>query len=110
MPANKLENIERHLIKVNRFLQDKFQTKEAFETYLRDHADIDKNGNISVDEMKAMINDTCSQEVTQRRLTKKDLEGFLSSFKYNIHGATDITSIAPLVFEKDANKLTLAIS
>ena len=110
MPANKLENIERHLIKVNRFLQDKFKTKEAFETYLRDHADIDKNGNISVDEMKAMINDTCSQEVTQRRLSKKDLEGFLSSFKYNIHGATDISTIAPLVFEKDANKLTLAIS
>ena len=57
-----------------------------------------------------MINDTCNQEVTQRRLTKKDLEGFLSSFKYNVHGATDITSIAPLVFEKDANKLTLALS
>ena len=57
-----------------------------------------------------MINDTCSQEVTQRRLSKKDLEGFLSSFKYNIHGATDISTIAPLVFEKDANKLTLAIS
>lgn len=57
-----------------------------------------------------MINDTCSQEVIQRRLNKKDLEGFLSSFKYNIHGATDITSIAPLVFEKDANKLMLALS
>ena len=60
VPANKLDNIEKHLIKVNRFLQDKFKTKDAFETYLRDHADIDKNGNISVDEMKMMINDTCS--------------------------------------------------
>lgn len=110
MPANKLENIERHLIKVNRFLQDKFKTKETFETYLRDHADIDKNGNISVEEMKMMINDTCGNELTSRRLSKKDLEGFLSSFKYNVHGATDISSIAPLVFEKDANKLTLALN
>ena len=70
VPANKLDTIERNLIKVNRFLQDKFKTQDAFETYLRDHADTDKNGNISVDEMKAMINDTCSEEVIKRRLTK----------------------------------------
>lgn len=110
VPANKLDQMERQLIKVNRFLQDKFQTKEAFETYLRDHADTDKNGNISVDEMKAMINETCNEEVLKRRLSKRDLEGFLSSFKYNIHGATDVSSIAPLVFENDTNKLTLAIN
>ena len=95
---------------MKRFLQDKFKTQEAFETYLRDKIDIDKNGNISVDEMKAMIADTCTQEVEKRRLTKRDLEGFLSSFKYNTHGATDITSIAPLVFETDTNKLALALS
>jgi len=46
----------------------------------------------------------------KRRLTKRDLEGFLSSFKYNVHGATDIGSIGPLVFEKDANKLALMIA
>lgn len=60
--------------------------------------------------MKNMISETCDEEVTKRRLTKKDLEGFLSSFKYNVHGATDITTIAPLVFERDANKLALALS
>ena len=91
-------------------MQEKFKTKENFETYLREKADTDKNGNISVEEMKAMIADTCTEEVTKRRLTKKDLEGFLSSFKYNIHGATDITTIAPLVFEKDTNKLALALA
>ena len=95
---------------MNRFLQEKFKTKENFETYLRESADTDKNGNINVEEMKAMIADTCSEEVTKRRLTKKDLEGFLSSFKYNVHGATDISTIAPLVFEKDTNKLALAIA
>ena len=91
-------------------MQEKFKTKENFETYLRESADTDKNGNINVEEMKAMIADTCSEEVTKRRLTKKDLEGFLSSFKYNVHGATDISTIAPLVFEKDTNKLALAIA
>lgn len=57
-----------------------------------------------------MIADTCTEEVTKRRLTKHDLEGFLSSFKYTVHGATDISTIAPLVFEKDSNKLALALS
>ena len=110
VPANKLEAIERHLQRVNRHLQDKFGTAEAFEKYLREKVDADKNGNISVDEFKFLIKDTLADQVIQRRLTKPDLEGFLSAFKYNKHGATDIASIAPLVFEKDANKLTLALN
>ena len=110
VPANKLDNIERQMIRVNRVLQDKFKTREVFETYLRERVDTDKNGNISVDEMKAMINETCSEEVVKRRLNKRDLEGFLSAFKYNVHGATDIGTIAPLVFEKDSNKLSIALT
>ena len=110
VPANKLDAIERHLQRVNRHLQDKFGTREKFETYLREKVDADKNGNISVDEFKVLIKDTLTDEVVKRRLTKRDLEGFLSAFKYNKHGATDIGSIAPLVFERDANKLTLALN
>jgi len=34
----------------------------------------------------------------------------LSAFKYNKHGATDVNSIAPIVFERDTNKLALAIA
>ena len=109
VPANKLEEIERHLQRVNRHLQDKFGTAQKFETYLREKVDADKNGNISVDEFKFLIKDTLSEEVIKRRLTKRDLEGFLSAFKYNKHGATDISTIAPLVFERDVNKLTLAL-
>ena len=55
VPTNRLDTIEKHLIRVNRFLQDKFETKENFEKYLRERVDTDKNGNISVDEMKQMI-------------------------------------------------------
>lgn len=36
-------------------MQDKFKTKDEFEKYLRERVDADKNGNISVDEMKTMI-------------------------------------------------------
>ena len=57
-----------------------------------------------------MIKETCEQEVLQRKLSKQDLEGFLSAFKYNMHGATDLASIAPIVFEKDTNKLALSIT
>ena len=60
--------------------------------------------------MKVFINETCNEEVLKRRLTKRDLEGFLSSFKYSTHGATDIGSIAPLVFEKDSNKLAVNLT
>ena len=110
VPPNKLDVIEKQLVKVSRHLQDKFGTMENFEKYLRDRVDADKNGNISVDEMKTMINETCGEEVVRRKLTKRDLEGFLSSFKYSVHGTTSINSIAPLVFEKDSNKVTLALS
>jgi len=110
VPTNKLDQIERQLIKVNRFLREKFHSQENFEKYLRDKIDIDKNGNISVEEMKTLIQETCNEEVLKRRLSKKDIEGFLSSFKYNVHGATDVATIAPLVFEKDSNKLALALA
>ena len=80
-------------------MQAKFGTQENFEKYLREKIDVDRNGNISVDEMKMLIAETCNDEVARRRLTRKDLEGFLSSFKYSVHGATDISKVAPLVLE-----------
>ena len=110
VPANKLDLIEKHLIRVNRHLQDKFKTQENLTNFLKEKIDVDKNGNIDVDEMKSLIKETCQEEVLKRRLSKQDLEGFLSAFKYNMHGATDLNSIAPIVFEKDTNKLALAIS
>lgn len=111
VPANKLDTIERSLVKVNRFLRDKFNGSQVnFENYLKEQVDTDKNGNISVDEMKYMMSDLLKEEVFQRKVKRKDLEGFLSAFKYSKHGATDIGSIAPLVFETDTNKIALALS
>lgn len=75
---------------MNRHLQDKFKTQENLDKFLREKIDADKNGNIDVDEMKNLIKETCEEEVLKRKLSKQDLEGFLSAFKYNSHGATDI--------------------
>lgn len=36
-----------------------------------------------------------------KRITKRDVEGFLSAFIYNAYGATNVNSIAPLVFTDD---------
>ena len=36
-----------------------------------------------------------------KRLTKRDIEGFLSAFIYNNYGATNFNQIAPLVFTDD---------
>lgn len=105
MPINKIELIQRRLIKVNRQLTKKFENKEAFEKVLREKADIDKNGNLSVDEFKTFLLDTCSDDLINRRISKKDIEGFLSGFVYNNHGSTDIAAVAPLVFEKDVDKI-----
>lgn len=36
-----------------------------------------------------------------KKLNKKDIEGFLSAFIYNAYGSTNVDSIAPLVFTDD---------
>ena len=110
VPANKMEMIERRLIKVNRNLRKKFGTAEALEKHLREKVDADKNGSLSVDEFKKFLIDECREDLMNRKLQKADLEGFLSAFVYNTYGGTDIKSVAPIVFEKDANKLTTKLN
>ncbi len=58
----------------------------------------DKNGNVSVDAMKQFVISHCQNEMMQKKITKQDVEGFLSAFVYNAYGATNASSIAPLVF------------
>jgi len=68
---------------------------------LKDKTGVDVNGNLNVDDFKTFIVDQCREELIQRKVTKTDIEGFLSAFQYNIHGATSVTSVAPLVYETD---------
>jgi len=43
----------------------------------------DKNGNVSVDQVKNFVLENCKEQMINKRLSKKDIEGFLSSFIYN---------------------------
>lgn len=45
-----------------------------------------------------------------RKVTKQDIEGFMSAFVFNQHGGTAITNVAPLVFEKDPIALNRIIN
>ena len=60
----------------------------------------DKQGTVALDELKDVILDTCKQEIEIQKVGKKDIEAFLSSFVYNSYGHTDISKIAPQVFEQ----------
>lgn len=70
----------------------------------------DPNGNLSVDEFKNFLLQTFAADLFERKLSKVDLEGFMSAFVYNKHGGTDITRITPLVYEEDPTKLNLVLN
>lgn len=61
----------------------------------------DKNGNVSVDQLKDFVLAHCKDEMISKKLNKKDVEGFLSAFIYNAYGSTNADSIAPLVFTEE---------
>ena len=61
----------------------------------------DKNGNISVDQLKNFVLSCCKDELVNKHLSKKDIEGFLSAFIYNQYGNTNMKSVAPIVFSND---------
>jgi Ca2+-binding EF-hand superfamily protein len=72
---------------------------------LKDKVQTDANNNLNVDDFKAFVVDSCREELIERKIDKKDIEGFLSAFTFNNHGATDVEKVAPLVFETDVNKV-----
>ena len=71
------------------------------EKAIKDNCQPDKNGNISVDQFKNFVLTHCKDEMINKKLNKKDVEGFLSAFIYNTYGTTNVDSIAPLVFTDD---------
>jgi hypothetical protein len=58
----------------------------------------DKNGNISVDDLKMFVLNTCHDPIIHKRISKKDIEAFLSAFVYNAYGSTNVDTVAKLVF------------
>ena len=68
VPQNKLEIIERQMIKINRFLWDKFGSAENLTTHLKKFAEKDKNGNLSVTEFSEFLKDNLNEELQNRRI------------------------------------------
>ena len=61
----------------------------------------DSNGNVSVDQLRDYVLKICEQDLIDRRIVKRDVEGFLSAFNYNVYGATNLDHISDLVFTGD---------
>lgn len=51
--------------------------------------------------MRDFILGVCEQDLLCQKITKKNIEGFLSAFSYNTYGSTNVNSIAKLVFTRD---------
>jgi len=91
------------MIKVRRHLSRKYPNEQALADHLKNNIDGDKNGNLSVDEFKSFLVDSCHNEIIDKSLTKQDLEGFMSAFVYNGQGQTSLEGVAPIVFCKDSD-------
>lgn len=94
-----LDQIENRLAKVGRFLKRTFANEKALDKALRESLPMeDKHDNVSVDDLKNFVLDTCKEQIINKRISKKDVEAFLSAFIYNAYGATNIESVSKLVY------------
>jgi hypothetical protein len=99
VPVNILDQIENRLSKVGRYLKRSFGNQGSLDKALKDAITIeDKNGNISVDDLKNFVLDTCKDQIIHRSISKKDVEAFLSAFIYNAYGATNVESVSNMIF------------
>jgi len=95
---------------VTRYLKRHFGSERALDQALKDNlVEQDKNGNLSVDDLKTFILSTCKDQIIHRHLNKKDVEAFLSAFNYNAYGATQVDTVAKMVFTND-NYVTKELS
>ena len=101
MPQNIIESIESKTIKINRKLKREFKDEKELDEKLKSALKPDKNGNVSVDDVKDFFLSVIEKDMIERKITKKEFEGFMSSFAYNAYGATNIDDVAKTVFTRD---------
>lgn len=78
------------MIKINRKLKKIFLSESDFDNKLKTEITADKNGNVSVDQLRDFILDVVENDMVNRKVLKRDIEGFLSAFSYNAYGSTNI--------------------
>ena len=89
------------MIKINRRLKKEFKSEQEFESKIKGEKTADVNGNVSVDQLRDFVLTTVENDMINQKITKRDIEGFLSAFSYNTYGATNINSIAKLIYCRD---------
>ena len=98
VPQNQLEKIYERTMKINRILQVKYSNVNEFEKDLKGKVKFDNLGNADKEDLQQYFIDACMDNLKKRAITRRDLEGFLSSFSYNRHNKTDINRIPDDIF------------
>ena len=100
----KLENQRNRAKRIFREIYRKYPTKNDFENDLNNfakelHDEMVENEKLfSKENLKDFIRNFFLNNQNDR-ITKKDIEGFLSNFTYNQHGETTISEIPTLIYE-----------
>ena len=100
----KLENQRNRAKRIFREIYRKYPTKNDFENDLNNfakelHDEMVENEKLfSKDNLKYFIRNFFLNNQNDR-ITKKDIEGFLSNITYNQHGETTISEIPTLIYE-----------
>jgi Ca2+-binding EF-hand superfamily protein len=68
---------------------------------VKEELQADSNQNVTVDQLRDFILGIVEPAMIDQKITKRDVEGFLSAFSYNAYGATNIESIAKLIYTRD---------
>ena len=96
VPVNQLENIFLRARKVRQFLRENFSDKNQLQAELQE-----LSGNkISMNQLKDFVLEKVQQQNTVK-LSKKELEGFLSSYIYNKDTLTPTDEVVEHIFLED---------
>lgn len=102
--VSKLENHRNRAKKVFREIFKKFPDKAAFEKHLKEYTQelkdevVDKEDIFSKDQLKDFVRNFF-QKNPEDKITKRDIEGFLTNFTYNKHDETLVSEIPTLIYE-----------
>ena len=98
VPENKLQLINIRTIKMHRILKNKFTTEEALRHQIQTDLQQDSYGNVKLKELEDFFLKNCRDEILTRKIGRRDIEGFLSSFVYNQYNMTNLDQIPKFVF------------
>ena len=96
-PINVLESIAKRSLVVSWLLQQKIPNENTFAQWIKAQAGDDQV--ISKKQIKDFVIDTCKHELNTHKISKRDVEGFLSNFIYSkLDGETYINTVSNKIY------------